>query len=111
MPVPTVRRALTIALLCVTACSSDDDAGSPSTADVSPTTSTAATAPAVSSATAVGAIDRQRHAIVAKILADSGGHGYTLDEACLNALVGGLDESDVSILATSATDPSGNAPT
>jgi hypothetical protein len=107
MPGAAVRRTLIAALLCMTACSSDDDAGSSSTAAGSATT----TAADATSSSAGAAIDQQRQAIVAKILADSGEHGFTLDEACLSALVAGLSESDVGILATSATDPSGSAPT
>jgi len=103
-----VRRTLVVAMLGITACSSDDDAGSSSSVAVSTTTTVAGDAP---SSSAGAAIDRQREAIVAKILADSGEHGYTLDEACLGALVAGLTDSDVDILATSATDPSGSAPT
>lgn len=108
MPIPAVRRTLIAALLCITACSSDHDAGSSSTAAASATTTTVASS---SSSSSGAPVDQQRQAIVTKILADSGEHGYSLDEECLSTLVAGLSESDVSILATSATDPSGNAPT
>jgi len=104
-----VRRTLIVAMLCIAACSSDDDAGPSSTAATSATTT--ATTAVASTASAGATTDQQRQAIVAKILADSGEHGYTLDEACLTALVADLSESDVGILATSATDPSGSAPT
>jgi len=103
-----VRRTLIVAVLCIAACSSDDAESSSTAAESATTTATTAVA---STASAGAATDQQRQAIVAKILADSGEHGYTLDEACLTALVADLSESDVGILATSATDPSGSAPT
>ena len=104
-------RPLAVALCvagCVSGCSSDDDAATTTTSAARSTT-TVATAPDVPAAGTP--VDQQRQAIVAKILADSGEHGYTLDEECLTALVAGLSTTDVSILATSATDPSGSSPT
>lgn len=103
-------RQLAIVVVCgalgLMACSSDDDAG-PSTSTVAPSTTVEATA-----TTAAGrSADVQRQAIVARILADSTTNGYQLDEDCIVALVAGLSESDVDILATSATDPSGDPPT
>lgn len=82
-------------------CSSDDKAAD----NTAP-----ATTPITTAITAAAASDPQRQAIIDRLLSESASVGYALDEVCLRDLVDGLDDADVSILATSATDPSGASP-
>ena len=109
MRAPAVRRVLIVAVVFLTACSSDDDAGSSTTAAAATATTTTSTS-AASSAGTGAPLDHQRQAIVTRLIADSATGGYELDEDCVKTLVEGLSESDVGILATSATDPSGDPP-
>ena len=101
-------RPLAVALCVaggVAGCSSDDDAGA--TTSTSAATTTVPAAPTTSDGSS---LDTQRQAIVSRIVADSATNGYQLDTDCIATLVAGLSESDISILATSATDPSGDPP-
>jgi len=108
MRLGSARQLITLiwAPVLLIACSSDGDADT-----TTPTVAATTTIVGAPTTTAGDSLDTQRQAIINRIVADSTTNGYELDAECVTTLVAGLSESDVDILATSATDPSGDPPT